>query len=379
MIDRKCKVLHIFSGYGGGISSLIINLIENKTDDFEFDVMAFSFQNGEQFLNRLEKAGSKAYEMPRPRIDGYKAFNVYVDKVLAENRYEAIHCHITGWSMIPFYRLAKKAGIKNFFLHAHTTRYDRKFDRIFPVSQINKFINYICSDAFFTCSDLAAEYIYGQYLKRRNAILIPNGIAKEKFVNDLTVEEREAYRQEFGIERNEVIIMHVGRFSTAKNHDFILMFVEKLREKQEHVKLLFVGDGELIDDIKRKTREKNLEDCILFLGRRLDISSLMQLCNIMILPSYYEGLPTVAIECQASGTPMLLASHITRQCDMGLGLLSFLSIENMDEWISAFRYRRGKMDRTIALEAVEKQGFTSAVAGKEYCRVLRTLIAAKGD
>ncbi len=61
------KILHIFSGYGGGISSLLMNLIENKTNDFSFDVLAFSYSGGESFINLVRKQGGKIFEMPRPR------------------------------------------------------------------------------------------------------------------------------------------------------------------------------------------------------------------------------------------------------------------------------------------------------------------------
>lgn len=374
MDDIKYRVLHIFSGYGGGISSLIINLLENKTDDFEFDVMAFSFQNGEQFLDRLRKIGCRAFKMPRLRVEGYRAFIRYVGDVLSMNHYDAIHCHITGWSMIPFYRLAKKAGIHRFFLHAHTTRYDRKLDRVFPISRINRLINYRCSNAYFTCSDFAADYIFGKYLKRRKAVLIPNGIAKEKFIHALSEEQREEYIKSFGINPDETVMLHVGRFSPAKNHDFILEFVSALKTKDKRIRLLFVGDGELIKYVMDKSHKMGLNDNILFLGHRSDISNLMQFCDLMILPSCYEGLPTVAVECQATGTPMLLADHITKQCDMGLGLLDFLPISHIDYWLKAFDNRKAKVQREVALSAIEKHGFTSEIAGKEYCRVIRELI-----
>lgn len=378
MEQRHYRVLHIFSGYGGGISSLIINLIENKTDDFDFDVMAFSYKNGEKFIERLEKVGSNVFEMPRPRVDGYKSFKNYVEKVMTENQYDAVHCHITGWSMLPFYRMAKKAGIRNYFLHAHTTTYDRKLDRLYLVSGFNRFINYKCASAFFTCSDLAANYIYGNYQRHRSTYLIPNGIEKEKFVEEITKQQREQYKNEFGIKENETILLHVGRFSPAKNHDFILELIDALKRRGDEVKLLFVGDGELLEDVKGKTNSRGLQDKILFLGRRLDISSVMQFSDIMILPSLYEGLPTVAVECQATGTPMLLADHITRQCDMGIGLLDFLPIDTINLWLKAYDERKGKIDRNLALAAVEEHGFTSKMAGQEYCKRLKELIDRMG-
>lgn len=144
MQQTHYKVLHI--GFGGGIASLIINLIENKTEDFDFDVMAFSIENGEHLVERLKKAGSNVYVMPRPRIDGYNSYRNYVSKVMADNHYDAVHCHITGWRALSFYRLAKTAGIRKFFLHAHSSRYETKFDRSFPVLAISRYSHHDCND-----------------------------------------------------------------------------------------------------------------------------------------------------------------------------------------------------------------------------------------
>lgn len=373
MEQRHYRVLHIFSGYGGGISSLIINLIENKTDDFDFDVMAFSYKNGEKFIERLEKVGSNVFEMPRPRVDGYKSFKSYVEKVMTENQYDAVHCHITGWSMLPFYRMAKKAGIRNYFLHAHTTTYDRKLDRLYLVSGFNRFINYKCASAFFTCSDLAANYIYGKYQQIRPTTLIPNGIAKELFSVEISDSDRQKYFREFGIDVEDVIILHVGRFNTQKNHDFILDIADALEAKGYPYKMLLVGEGDRKEDIQGKCKSKGINN-VMFLGRRSDISLLMQLCDLMILPSFYEGLPTVAIECQAVGTPMLLSTEITRQCDMNMGLLKFLPIDMPDKWVQNIEDTCEHIPLEKALTIIDNNGFTAQQAGIRYCQALKKYI-----
>ena len=368
------KVLHI--GFGGGISSLISNLIENKTEDFDFDVMVFSVENGEHLVERLKKAGSNVFVMPRPRIDGYKSFSNYVAKVMADNHYDAVHCHITGWRVLSFRKLAKKAGIQKFFLHAHATQYETKFDRSFPILAISRFINYKCASAFFTCSDLAANYMFGKYQKRRMTFLIRNGIDKDEYAEEISNQQRETYRREFAVKPNETVLLHVGRFMPQKNHDFILEFVHALKMRGEKVKLLLLGNGALLDQMKKKCKSMDLQSDVLFLGWRLDVPSIMQFCDLMILPSRYEGLPTVAIECQATGTPMLLADCITRQSDMGIGLLTFLPNDKTELWVKAFNERKGKIDHKVALSALEERGFTSETAGRNYCEMLKELIEA---
>jgi glycosyltransferase involved in cell wall biosynthesis len=78
----------------------------------------------------------------------------------------------------------------------------------------------------------------------------------------------------------------------------------KILKEKNHLpfKLLIAGDGELRESIEILIESLNLKNDIIILGRRSDIPKLMSACDIFVLSSDYEGLPTVLIEalaCQA--------------------------------------------------------------------------------
>ena len=383
-MNNQYRVLHIFSGFGGGISSLILNLIENKSEDFLFDTLAFSYKGGEDFVEKLKKSGSQCYTMPRPRMDGYINFVKYVSDIFSKNKYDAIHCHISGFRTIPFKKIAKANGINIFIIHAHSARYDSKIDRILHV--INKQINYNVATDYFTCSDLASKYIFGKnYLKKREALLMPNGIKKEMFATRLSSEETKNYKQTINISKNQKIIAHIGRFSKPKNHEFLLKIMQKVKEQHKDFILLFVGDGERFDYIKGLASNMHITDCVVFCGRRSDIPHIMQFADCIVLPSEYEGLPTVAVESQAAGTPIVLSDKITRQCDMGLDLVRFVPINSVDDWVRAIEEAMKTPLETSLLNAqdnikkIEKNGFTSDAVGKFYCDTLKKIVKRMRD
>ena len=82
----------------------------------------------------------------------------------------------------------------------------------------------------------------------------------------------------------------------------------------------------------------------------------------MILPSKYEGLPTVVLEAQASGTPSIIADNVNRKSDVGLGLIDFLSIEGIDaalKWKNALLKNREKVRNIEEIEnAFSKHGIS---------------------
>ena len=376
MVNRLYRVLHVFSGYGGGISSLVRNLIENRDKDFIFDVMTFSYNGGEAFIEIVAKNGGCCLTMPRPKIDGFKRFITFIDNAFKDGKYDAVHCHISGYAALIFYTLARKSGIPKFFVHAHSTIYDSRINRLSFMNSLNKIINYKIATAYFTCSDLAAEYMFGnKYTKKKETILIPNGISENKFEVLLNSDDKKAYNDAFRVKSDStLILMHVGRFTYAKNHDFIIEIAKELQHKNVDYRLIMVGDGELFNAFSDKIKEEGLISNVVLAGRRTDIPLLMQYATKVILPSYREGLPTVAIESQACGTPILVSDTVTRQCDMDIGLAVFLPISNCNVWIDEILKDVGHLSPTACLKQIKEKHFTASTASSLYCGYLRNVL-----
>ena len=60
----------------------------------------------------------------------------------------------------------------------------------------------------------------------------------------------------------------------------------------------------------------------------------MHIFDVFILPSFFEGLPTVAIESQAAGIPTIVSNKISNEADMQMNLIKYLSIDDVEEWIT---------------------------------------------
>ena len=170
------------------------------------------------------------------------------------------------------------------------------------------------------------------------------------------------------------MIFNFCRLNSQKNHPFIFHIVKELIVKGVKVKVIIVGDGELKERLEKMICEMNLNNHIIMAGRRSDISLLMQFFDLMLLPSPCEGLPTVAVECQAAGTPMFLSDTITQQCDMDLGLLRFLPLQ-VNCWVdSILNEIPTKKDINTCLARIKQNGFTAEEAGKIYSNYMCTII-----
>ena len=115
-------------------------------------------------------------------------------------------------------------------------------------------------------------------------------------------------------------------FSTPKNHTFLLdIFAEVLKLDQTY-KLVLVGDGILRAEIDEKIDKLGLQNHVIQVGQISGASKLMSMFDLFLLPSLYEGFPTVLLEAQANGLPCIASSTITptiAQTD----LIRFLDLE----------------------------------------------------
>ena len=105
-----------------------------------------------------------------------------------------------------------------------------------------------------------------------------------------------------------------------------------------------------------------MTDSIVFAGRREDANRLYGIMDVMILPSLFEGLPTVGIESQAAGVPIIMADTISRETDLGMNLVKFLSIDdNAQDWAEAIMQMRktNRIDAERRLDILNKKCFTA--------------------
>ena len=70
---------------------------------------------------------------------------------------------------------------------------------------------------------------------------------------------------------------------------------------------LFVlaGDGPERASLEAQAHQLGMDDRIVFLGYRQDISDLLASCDLFVLPSLFEGLPLAVLEAMAAGKPVI--------------------------------------------------------------------------
>jgi glycosyltransferase involved in cell wall biosynthesis len=118
--------------------------------------------------------------------------------------------------------------------------------------------------------------------------------------------QRDRVRAGWGLERDAVVLGHVGRFEPQKNHAFLLEILAAARRIDPRVRPLLMGDGPLRPWVERRAAELGLR--AVFTGSRGDVPRLMLgAMDAFVFPSRFEGLGLAMVEAQAAGLPVIAA------------------------------------------------------------------------
>ena len=155
------------------------------------------------------------------------------------------------------------------------------------------------SDAVTAVSESLKEDTYQFFDIKKDIEVIPNFIDPSlyRFAEDIEL------RAQFA-EKNEVIITHISNFRKVKRVDDVIRIFEGVQQ-QLSAKLLMVGDGPELHQVKNLARELGISDKVFFLGKSKRIEQITSISDVFLLPSETESFGLVALEAMASGVAVV--------------------------------------------------------------------------
>lgn len=132
-------------------------------------------------------------------------------------------------------------------------------------------------------------------IQDRKIVKIPNPIHRE----DIIIKSN--YQP--SIELPENYIVFIGRLGYVKNLSFLLNSFEEANIKD--VKLLIVGNGEMMDDLKMQANRMRKGGLVSFVGAVENPLPILKKSQLLVLPSFSEAYPTILLEALCLNIPIL--------------------------------------------------------------------------
>lgn len=370
-MEEKTKILRIIGECkSGGTETIALNYYKNiDHDKIKMDFLFYG-NNLKRFNDELEKNGDKVINVEKYSKNMIKSIKQIRD-VVKKEKYDIVHAQLNTLNFFPLLG-AFLGGAKIRIASNHSTA-NLKYE--FRKSIIKYILRPTCglmATNYAACSNFAGEWAFGRKnVKNGKVKIIHNAIDLKNFRYSnnirMNVRKREDWEDKF-------IIGHVGRFVEQKNHKFIVNIFKEIHERNENARLVFIGDGELISDIKKQVNKLRLDEYVYFYGVRFDVNELMQGMDLFLFPSLYEGLGNVITEAQA----VSLQSVVSDQVPKEIGLTEFVEFVPLnapvEKWAeSVIKYVDGYKKRDT-YEDLVNAGYEIKSAAKELEKYYLNLI-----
>lgn len=327
---EKIKVLYFVDRLRhGGIQQMIVEILK-KMDKEKVQIDLLVFDDGQTYP--LEKV-VKDLEINLYKIDAWiwKPWDYIkqakaLDKFFKEHHdYKVVHMHSSSKNFMVM-KIAKKYGINVRIAHSHNIGFQSKNKIKILVGDIFKKPLKKYATHYFACSTLAGKWLFGN----SEVKVIHNAVDYEKF--KFNGAKRDELRKELGIENN-LVIGNVGRFTTQKNHTFLIDIFNEIHKQNENTSLMLVGIGEKEQEIRDKVIRLGLEKNVKFMGFCNNTNELFWCMDVFLMPSLYEGLPVVGVEAQCTGLPCFVSKDVITDEVKIANNVTFIELEKTaEEW-----------------------------------------------
>ena len=310
---RKIKVAHIIARMitGGADENTLFTVQGLNKDRYEVDLIM-----GEEFDESIfDKVKNNNFDIIQ--IKGLKwKLNFLHDpivlikliKLMRKNHYDIVHTHTTKAGILG--RIAGRiAGVPVIVHGLHGSTFEA-FDSwllnwlLFLFERLTGRF----TDAYISVSGVLSEkYVERRIGKKENYHTVYSGMQLETFYGVRGKINCRKKREEFGIGVGDFIIGNVARLETRKGHKFLIDAFKNVvgEQKDNHVKLFIIGEGNKREYLESYVHELNLGDKVIFTGYREDVEELMAMMDIFVLTSLREGLPRVLVQAAAVGIPSI--------------------------------------------------------------------------
>lgn len=310
------RVLHVINGLtSGGAEKLVYELsCTMKEDDNHIEVLALS-SLGDVYSEKIKRNKINVTFLTTGTV--YSPFLLFaILQFFRKNdrTYDIVHVHLFP-SLYFMSILCKLHLIDNkLIFHEHNTENRRNRYRFFK--PIDRFI-YSSYRKVICISEAVKirlkEYIY---IDENKLVVINNGINVKACKESCALSREEI---NVNLLKDDILLVMAARFTEQKDHETL---VQALKLLPHNYKLLLLGEGERMNQIKLLVENLHISDRVLFLGFQSNVYSYIKACDIFILSSHWEGFGLSCVEAMACGIPVI-ASDVNglKEVVKGAGLL----------------------------------------------------------
>ncbi len=258
-----------------------------------------------KIFNYKRKENLKYYEIQKEVVSTNKTlFNLFIRSFFIKiPKKSVIHAHRPD-NLAAFIFFKKRLSVVTLHGQQAKTVGDRKSKVVRTIYNLLEKFALKKTNAIVAVDTITKEYYLSRYPQYENKLhVIPTGVNTD----DFKPLNKDVLRKKMGYESYDKIILYVGRIEPPKKIDDIIKAFQLLVKQDNLYKLVLVGDGVLLKEMKNLSNDLKLDAHISFLGirKRNELPEIFNIADISVLYSKNEGSPLSVKESLACGVPVV--------------------------------------------------------------------------
>ena len=214
--------------------------------------------------------------------------------LLRRERPDVLHSHMFQANMIAA-PAGRMAGVPAIFETTHVRELWRK-GRLKGSYLLDRLVGRL-TDRFIAVSQANADYLTSvKKIPADKVTVVRNGVDIGRFRSGAATPDQPP------------VVVVLARLEPQKGHSVLLDAWKLVQSTVPEAQLVFVGDGSLRGQLEAQAKALGIAGSVTFAGYRSDTPVWLQRSTFTVLPSFYEGLPLVAIESLAAARPVVATS-----------------------------------------------------------------------
>jgi glycosyltransferase involved in cell wall biosynthesis len=286
----------------GGAEALALSFAQNHDRDrIELIVAHLRTIDETSLEGQFEKTGVRIVNLRARNLRDVAAFRRLL-RFVREEKIELIHAHLVYailWAAV-ISRITRVPSVAT--LHTAPPAARSKYgllDRIMAMA-VNRWSKLVV----MVSEAQRQNYIRSGAIEPGKLRTVHNGIDLQRFMRDAE-DARFRLERELGIPALSPIVITVSVLREVKGIDILLEAARLVAERVPSVRFVIVGDGPKGNDWKQLAENLRVSDRVHWLGHRDDVDAMLAGCDVFVLPSRADALPTVLMEAMAAGLPVV--------------------------------------------------------------------------
>ena len=301
MAKKKINIFYCIADSSlTGAPRHLLSLIDNL-DGKDFTVSVIVPQG--PLADELKSRNIPVFLVPMKRRSDMAAIKA-IEKLLKKYDPDIIHAHGSRAGL--FARLAAKDLPIKVVYTEHTRTPEFKlanpvldWGHIKASTMLGKF-----TDMHIAVSNAVKNFLLNNKIAKPHTITtIYNGI--EQKPSDQIDTDTLNIINKYGLKKKDVLIGTIGSLNLQKDTATLIKAMPKIIKKLPSAKLIIVGSGPLKYKLQKLVKKLNLTGKVIFTGSIKDISSILQLFTVFVLPSKSEAFGISILEAMRANVPVI--------------------------------------------------------------------------